>query len=142
MRRGTEEPAQRLAEPLREVSASTILMFGWDPILLRTRQMLLSRHGYVVWTAMHLGEVERLLSEKPIQLLILCYSVDEYECARALELARSRPPIQSLLLISGDYASGVPRPDGVLNIFEGPAKLVSTVAKLLKPDARSLYEHY
>ena len=73
--------------------------------------------------------MEWKLAENPIRLLILCYTLGEQQCDRALGLSRFCPGMKSLLLAHGNCTE-----DGaseVLNIFDGPAKLLSTVDKLL-----------
>lgn len=117
--------------PLPEPSAygPCILIFGCDRTLLETRKWILARHGHVTSIATELAEVERALAENPVRLLILCYSLNALECARALALIRSRPAVRSLQLING-----IPEydPSGeVLNVFDGPEKLLSTVDRLL-----------
>jgi hypothetical protein len=109
----------------------SILIFGRDLTLLQTRQLILSRHGYVTLVATDLSGVERSLRENPIRLLILCYTLDALESARSLELARERPATQSLLLVHGEsdfVDDGSPH---VADVLKGPGKLLSSVDELL-----------
>jgi hypothetical protein len=53
------------------------------------------------------------------------------ESGRALALPHTRwPQIQSLVLIAGDHGGHYQMLTAVLDAMEGPAKLVSTVARL------------
>jgi hypothetical protein len=111
------------------VEMTSILIFGLDHTLLQTRHWILSRHGYATQVATDLSEVERGLAEDSIRLLILCYTLNEHQCDRALALGHSCPGTQILLLAHGNCTG-----DGaseVLNVFEGPEELLSAVDKLM-----------
>ena len=131
------KPLDETIQPFAKASTPSILIFGWDFILLRTRELMLSRRGYVVRTAMRLEEVERNLAEASFELMIFCHSIGEEECARALQLAESQPHLRCLILISGSSGSFSPMPGEMLNIFEGPEKLVSTVDRILSTASTS-----
>jgi hypothetical protein len=120
------------ATPSADGAQPTVLIFGHDPILLKTRQWILARHGYRCGTVMHIDDVRRGFAESPIRLLILCYTLPECDCDQAIEIAHSRTATQSLVLIYGHTHCEMAESSAVLNVLDGPAALISLVDKLLQ----------
>ncbi len=112
---------------------AAILMYGRDPQLIDTRRMVLERSGYKVLTTMNLAEIDRITAQSSLDLLILCYTLSMAECDRALASAHSqRPAIKSLVLVAGGSGcSSAQQVDGVFDAMEGPARLISTVGRLV-----------
>ncbi len=126
----SQNAAKRLLDPAA-TAAPAVMIFGQDLVLLQTRKLLLSRHGYSVRISVDLEEVERSLRAEPIRLLILCHSLNQEDAAHALALADSTLSIPSLILISGKYGYADCGPGEVLNVLEGPERLAFVVDKLL-----------
>jgi DNA-binding NtrC family response regulator len=110
---------------------TSILVYGSDPQLLKTRRWILERADYRVSTAMELDDIVQLFSVEQVSLLILCHTLSTEECGRALALAHSkRPPIQTLALTAGQSGCRLGSSDEVIDAMEGPVKLLNTVTRL------------
>ena len=124
-------------------SPAAILVYGRDPALLETRRMVLASVGYDVTEAANLSQVKRTLSERPLDLLILCHSLSTDDCHHTLALATSRWPLMRILVLTAG-ASGCSTQliSEVLDAIKGPRELLSTVAKLVKTEPTANTHHY
>ena len=114
----------------------SILMYGKDSSLLDTRQWLLQASGYQVRTTMNLSDIERMASEESVDLLILCHSLPVADTGRAVALVLSkRPSARTLILATHSSNHSATALEVVLNAAEGPAKLLSTVDRLVGPQS-------
>ena len=105
----------------------SILMYGRDRELLRTRTWVLETRGYHVVTASHLSDIPRIRDTEAFNLLILCHSVMESECEFVRIVAVSRwPSIVSLVLHAGSSGCS-DLSDTIFNVGDGPARLLLTV---------------
>ena len=122
-------------------SAISILIYGRDAQLLESRKLLLERSGARVWQAINLTEIARLDPERDIDLLILCHSLKTEQCDRALAMAQGRwPGVQCLMLTAGSRGYHPGLPGRFVDVNDGPANLLSTVAKLL-PNEQAAPHH-
>jgi hypothetical protein len=119
----------------------SILLYGHDQHLLRTRQMLLQGAGYRTMIATNLAEIDRLSHYETIDLLILCHSLTLEECGRALALAQSRWPFMRSLMLSamGSWCFEEASVQ-VFDTTQGPAKLLVAVNHLFDEESR-LHSH-
>jgi DNA-binding NtrC family response regulator len=111
-----------------------VLVVSRDPILLETRQLILKRH-FRVKGAANVQDAERLVLRNDFELIILCYTLNESECARLLGLVQSLNPIPRTLALSAGGTSCVP--EGVEQLWiadGGPGRLVARSAELLGID--------
>jgi DNA-binding response OmpR family regulator len=109
---------------------STILAFGHDTTLLRTRELILRHDGFDVVTATERSEASRLLAEQPVDLLILCHTLREQERESILSLAHaSQRHLKTLVLVTTDYAFTSCQ-DATLCTFDGPPTLLAAVHQL------------
>jgi hypothetical protein len=100
--------------------------------LLDTRRRVLEASGYQVYVATEFSEIERITSIKEISLIIVCHSVSMEDCGRVLNFASSRlPAIESLILVTHASNWPVGMRVEVMYVMDGPAKLVSTVGRLV-----------
>ncbi len=107
--------------------ASSILVFGRDPLLLDTRASILRLAGYRV---IALTPKEGTPPTEAVNLLVLCHTLTAAE-RNALQLfAAAQRPAAGLLCLTPTEGSLEGFPDH-FNIFDGPAKFVETVQKLL-----------
>ena len=106
---------------------SSIFVFGRDPLLLGTRADVLRHAGYRV---IALTPKEGPPTTEAINLLVLCHTLTVAE-RNALQLfAAAQRPAAGLLCLIPTEGSLEGFPDH-FNIFNGPAKFVETVQKLL-----------
>jgi hypothetical protein len=110
-----------------------ILCFGHDEILLQTRRWMLEREFHVD-VAKDLENVSRLADERPIDLLILCHTLQEEECQQAISLVRTLAPKSRILAFA--KLNGNPTCAGYderIDCLDGPHSLISQVIELLRP---------
>ncbi len=111
-----------------------ILIYGRDPMLLETRQRILEHEGYSVLTADPPSRGIEVMASSKIDLLILCHSLSTDECHGILSVLQDRQPqAKSLSLVAARSGCRDQLLSEVLDAMQGPAKLVSTVTKLVDP---------
>jgi DNA-binding NtrC family response regulator len=111
---------------------ASVLVFGRDHQLVHTRSLILEKAGFRVRTASSLPDIQQLLSEPTMDVMLLCHSLSIQECADALTITHERwPRIQTIALVSGSSDCGSKSVDTVIEVTEGPAKLISAVRKHL-----------
>ena len=80
---------------------SKLLCMGHDPVLNRTRRMILEK-CFDVTLAHAVPEAVALLSRHRFDLVLLCYSLADEECRRMVEFIHSLPsPAKILALAEG-----------------------------------------
>ena len=108
-----------------------VLIYGHDRILLQTRELILRGAGFDVCVTDVLGEAQKFLATRPVDLLILCHSVDEAERATILATARAFPKPPGILLLSVGIGSSVsPDNNATFSTFEGPHNFLGVVCRL------------
>jgi DNA-binding NtrC family response regulator len=116
-----------------------VLLFGNDLRLLESRRLVLESAGCTVYTAMRLLAVNQILTERPIDLLILCHSLTTEECERAKSVVEAQSPkVKVLILTAANFTQCNVRADGVVNAGEGPKALlecVNQMARKIPPDS-------
>ena len=119
--------------------AASILIYGTDSILLQTRRWILEGQGYRVLIATQIWEFELVPREPPMELLILCHSLDEDKCSDAEKLALGRwPRIKSLALATAAVRSRIVLPGDSMMPLDGPQKFVLAVKNLVGEPAAAL----
>lgn len=112
--------------------SASILIFGVDVTLLLTRRWLLEAQGYRCYSVTRLLEFDSFAAHIPMQLLILCHSLDEQECREAEHHARSRwPEIALLALANGALKSCRFQHGEMVLDIDGPSKFLASVRFLL-----------
>ena len=66
---------------------SSVLFFGHDELLLLTRGRIFELAGFRVSFAQELDQVARLISERSVDLIVLCHSLPRKECETAASIA-------------------------------------------------------
>ncbi len=114
-----------------------VLLYGTDESLLQTRSLVLGHMGHQVVAARTEHEVRQLSKQVPIALLILCHTLlpEERERATAIVKLRHRE-VKCLVLVNRFTLLEVPAGWAVVDAAEGPARLLTAVARLLhRPSA-------
>jgi DNA-binding NtrC family response regulator len=120
---------------------ASILMYGRNPSLLEIRARVLRSASYRVKTASCLEDIPQILSEEQIDMVILCHTVSPEDCDRVLALTALSPQTDSLVLTSG--SRGCHSQFGfAFDTTDGPAKLVSTIGKLVETASKSHTHFY
>jgi DNA-binding NtrC family response regulator len=109
-----------------------ILMYGYDPKLLESRRLVLENCGYQVSPVTIRADIASLLDSTPFDLLMLCHSLTEADCERLIaDTSKRQPRVKSLILTAGEPGCHSRMMSDVFDIFQGPAKLISTVHQLI-----------
>jgi len=117
-----------------------VLIYGHDPLLLRTRELLLRQAGLEVWVSDVGEEIHQILSARPIDLLILCHTVDCDERAATLAAMRASQKNPAILFLTADYRNPfVPEDASVFSTLDGPYGLLQTVCRLTHEPAPAPY---
>jgi DNA-binding response OmpR family regulator len=111
---------------------ASVLVFGRDDQLVHTRCLILEKAGFRVRTAASLPDLRQLLAEPSMDVMLLCHTLSPQECDEALNLTHQRWPLmQTIALSSGSSDCGSDAADAVIEVREGPAKLINTVRRHL-----------
>jgi hypothetical protein len=114
------------------MTRSRCVCYGTNNLLLEIRQLILMHAGYCMEKAMSLVELDRMVEQERVDLLILCHSLPEEECGRAVALVQARWPEVKVLTLSATNlpAQGLRNGRGMLPA-NGASALVETVQKIL-----------
>ena len=74
------------------VSSSSVLIFGHDSSLLKTRCWMLEQRGLRASTATTLADLRECLKANPFTVLVLCHTLSAAECAEAVAIAHIAQP--------------------------------------------------
>jgi DNA-binding NtrC family response regulator len=109
-----------------------ILMYGRDPLLQKTRQLLLQSAGYQVEIAERFSDIRKISALHRVDLLILCHSITQEDALIAAELIERRWPDSKCLALSAERDAPDIDPCGEwLQALEGPRKFINKVQKLV-----------
>ncbi len=112
--------------------SGTVLIYGHDPLLLRTRLRILEQAGYTVWTADVLGEVGSIITTNEVGLLIVCQTLSDEEGEAAITLAHHiRPEMKTLVMSLTRQRLLKTAQEIPFNVSTGPRNLLDTVQKLM-----------
>jgi hypothetical protein len=106
-----------------------VLCFGADPVLNRTRRLILQR-VFDVCAASTLSEVASWLQERRFAVILLCQTLSLDDARSALELARALNPEARLLALEEGNPRLFLREPHLEVRLDGPADLLRTVASL------------
>ena len=110
---------------------SRILVYGRDPSLLETRQLVLETIGGAVDATTELEHAERFLAHDPPDLLVLCYTLSEEDRRAILNLAERLHPHLNVLVLRADGPASTQTGEKDFSIFSGPAALKAKVLEML-----------
>lgn len=117
----------------------SILNYGHDPLLLRTRDLLLNHEGFRVFTAANCAEALRFLAAQEIDLLLTCHSLSEPEFQSILAAVHElEQPPRVLALVTNPKPEKASAEYAVFNIFDGPETFLAAVHGLIAPDGPPL----
>jgi hypothetical protein len=116
---------------VRMLNQSRILVYGRDPSLLETRQLVLETIGGKVNATTELKCAERFLTQGPLNLLVLCYTLSSEDRGVILALAQRLHPNLNVLVLRADGPASTETADGDFSIFGGPAALKAKVMEML-----------
>ena len=108
----------------------SILIFGRDSRLLETRRWVLERAGFVVSTVFDLESAMAGIDGKPVDLLILCYTISAAQCTSILDTVHALNPGMKTLILNSGRTGCNSESDFVLHDFASPEILISRVRDL------------
>jgi len=106
-----------------------VLCFGADPVLNRTRRLIL-QPIFDVCVASTLAEAASWLQERPIRAVVLCHTLDLDDARSALELVHTLRPDAAILALEEGHPRLFLRPPHREVRLEGPADLVRQLAAI------------
>jgi hypothetical protein len=108
-----------------------VLLFGNDEHLLESRRMVLESVSCTVYSATRLLALNRILTDRPIDLLILCHTLTTEECERAKSVVEAHSPqVKVLVLEAANFAQCAATGDRVVSTAEGPKALLETIGEM------------
>ena len=112
--------------------ATEVIIYGVDPLLLETRRLLLSRHGFHAVVAQDPRQFESKLRELEPSLVVYCSSLAIEDLGLAIPLAqRLKPSIMKNLMIETlPYHADTARADMRVNGLQGPQAFLDAVEGL------------
>ena len=108
-----------------------ILCLGHDPLLNRTRRLILEPR-FQVRLANTLAEATALLASEPCDLVLLCYSLTDDECGAMVEfIHKLTAETKILVLVQDRCESLLLRPQDEEFVSAGPAELLSKALSMV-----------
>ncbi len=111
----------------------SILVYGRDSTLLRSRCWVLQAAGFQVSTAETLAEAQDAAAQQSADLLVICHTLSAAECREALRWAHTHPAMKRIVLT----AHGLPcssladADEEMMSQFAGARELVAVADRLL-----------
>lgn len=129
--------AERLPDPVTDVSPHLVLIVDDEPLLLRGLARMLQRRGYEVCVANSTASALRLLESMPVQLLLTDYDIGAGDDGLALSrAARRRSPSLPIILMSGYLSSTLQAALGDIAFLPKPFTELELLAMIRKAIAR------
>jgi hypothetical protein len=109
-----------------------LLCYGHDEMLQFTRKRILERE-HEVETCDELARLPEILAEGPLQVVVLCQSVPDWECDEVMELSRAAwPAVKVLVLHEAPAGQCSAHSDCTMDNLEGPPALLHEIQALMK----------
>jgi CheY-like chemotaxis protein len=110
-----------------------VLCTGVDPVLLRTRQLILENAGHTVVPASDEREIKAACSKQKFDVAVIGQNIPPKVKARLVELVREHCPAAAILELCPPYASkALKDADAWLEMPSDPEELVNAVNSLAK----------
>lgn len=110
----------------------SILCFGSDPTLVRTRQQIFQRAGFITRIAESKQELSRCFAQYAFNILVICHSVSTEECDAAKQLAHSQKALTLVLVLDrGAHTCNADAKDAMFQTTLGPEALLRAISQLL-----------
>ncbi len=114
-----------------------VLVVSRDAMLLQTRQLILGAF-FSVQGASRIREAGELISSRPYDLIILCYTLTPEECRSIIGLAaKQKRPARVLMLTPNGIEAAGPVPGDAIMSEAGPYYLLKKSAEMLGVDIRA-----
>jgi CheY-like chemotaxis protein len=108
-----------------------VLCTGVDPVLMKTRQLILENAGHTVVPAIDEHEIEAACSKQKFDVAVIGQNISPNVKARFAELVRAHCPTAGILELCPPYASKtLKNADAWLEMPGDPEELVNAVNSL------------
>ena len=109
---------------------AAILIYGNDPMLVKTRGLVLERAGYEVFASTAFAGAMLTLMTEEVDVLLLCQSLADEERRGILETAHAlQPEIKCAVLDLEESEAPIERVD-LIRGLAGPTTLLTAVGRL------------
>jgi len=116
---------------------AVVLCTGVDPVLMKTRQLILENAGHTVVPASGEHEIKAICGEHKFDVAVIGQSISPKAKARVLDLVREHCPGARILELTRPYASkALQDADAWLEMPSEPEELVEAVSSLA-PDKKN-----
>ncbi|HTV03870.1 MAG TPA: hypothetical protein VME86_00780 [Acidobacteriaceae bacterium] len=111
----------------------SVLLLGPDVHLIEDRRRLLESCGYEVFMASHFPTLIETLRAQQVDLLMMCHSLSDEDCDRAVTLVKgARPKVEVLVLVAARADSGDGNESGEIDTEAGLKSLMAALGGFLK----------
>ena len=108
-----------------------VLCTGVDPVLMKTRQIILENAGHTVVPASGEHEIKAVCGEQKFDVAVIGQSISSKAKTRVLDLVREHCPAARILELTRPYASkALEDADAWLEMPSEPEELVKAVNSL------------
>jgi hypothetical protein len=114
-----------------ESRRARVLCYGHDDMLLYTRKRILDRE-FSAEICDQLAKLPEFLARGPVDLVVLCQSVPDWECDAVIELSRAAwPGVKILTLHDSTLGECSAHADRTMENLEGPPALLHEIRALV-----------
>jgi hypothetical protein len=111
---------------------ASVLLYGIDPALVRTRRLILERSGYQVLVSQNFEGTKQILDSQSVDLVVWCSSLPISRLEGEIRAAKHlRPASRHLILANGPSVLLDAPSDRLLETMEGPMKFLATVHQMI-----------
>jgi DNA-binding response OmpR family regulator len=114
-----------------QVPQYLLLSVGRDPLLMRTRTVLLGEAGYSVMPSFTSRDAFQIFVSRDIDLVILCHTIPQSEKGKLIVSMKERNKRTPIVSIHADGETDGQLVDAYVHSLDGPEALLSCVAKIL-----------
>jgi|SRR6187402_1503862 len=108
----------------------SVLIYGRDTRLLKTRTWVLEQAGFKVFTTSNPEEATERIEVSLFDLFILCHTLSVTECTDILASAHALRPEMKMLILSNSRSACESKDDPILRVFASPVALLTAVRGL------------
>jgi DNA-binding NtrC family response regulator len=116
---------------------ATILVYGNDSVLVKTRGLILETGGYRVFTAAQFSAAKLILANQQIDVLLLGQSLSDEERRVILGTAHAIRPDAKCVTFGYDGREVAVHGTEVVEKLEGPSTLIRAIGRILESDTPS-----
>lgn len=115
----------------KRVQQRAVLSYGHDEMLLFTRQQIIAAAGIPVFSVTNAAQFRVMMRYLRPRVVLLCQSLPDAECARAVDLVHESSPWSKVLVMSGWRRRGAEGRRVMVFAGDGPEALLDTVRRLI-----------